>query len=130
MSDECPQPLPEPLASIAKIIYETGDHSVTDRNRPYNGQPQTDEGERGKTLVAGLTFRDVCDCYVLGFLMATGRSALAESGTATYNDVYEAAKVDPNFDPLAVMQNMSCEMERRMGIFPNLPPLPFLEDLE
>lgn len=110
------------MDKIAEVVYAMDDHT-TDPARPYDGQPHTDQGERGKTLVAGLTFRDVCDCYVLGFLRATGRSSLADSGTATYNDVYEAARVDPGFDPLAVMQNMSCEMERRMGIYPNVPSL-------
>ena len=112
------------MRTITDALYGMDDHG-TDRNRPYDGQPHTDQGERGKTLVSGLTFRDVCDCYVIGFLMATGRSSLAESGTATYNDVYEAAKQDSGFDPLAVMQNMTCEMERRMGIFPNIPRLSF-----
>ena len=117
------EPLPEPAQTIANLIYGADDHT-TDSNRPYDGQLHTDQGERGKTLVTGLTFRDVCDCYVLGFLRATGRSSLAESGTATYNDVYEAAKVGgPGFDPLAVMQNMACEMEKRMGIYPNVPGL-------
>ena len=110
------------VAKIADVIYGFDDHGM-DRNRPYNGQPHTDQGARGQTLVTGLTFRDVCDCYVLGFLRATGRSSLAESGTATYNDVYEAATQDPSFDPLAAMQNMSCEMEKRMGIYPNVPGL-------
>ena len=32
-----------------------------DRDRPYNGQPHTDCGERGKTLVEGLTMRDISD---------------------------------------------------------------------
>lgn len=114
------EPLPEPLKTIADAIYAADDHT-TDPSRPFDGQPHTDQGERGKTLVTGLTFRDVCDCYVLGFLMATGCSSLAESGTATYNDVYVAAKQDPGFDPLAVMQNMACEMEKRMGIYPNVP---------
>ena len=58
-----------------------------------------------------------------GFLQATGRSGLAESGTATYNDVYEAKEGDPDVDPIAAMQNMACEMEKRMGIYPNVPRL-------
>lgn len=119
-----PEPV-EPEAvmeGLKEVLYQLDDHGM-DPRRPYNGQPHTDQGVRGKTLVSGLTFRDVCDCYVLGFLQATGSSSLAESGTATYNDVYEAARQDPGFDPLAVMQNMTCEMEKRMGIFPNVPRL-------
>lgn len=112
---------------VGDLIYQMTDHGL-DPKRPYDGQPHTDAGERGKTLVAGLTMRDVCDCFVIGWLMASGRSSLAESGTASYNDVYEpgirldgSGLPDDDIDPLAVMQNMTCEMERRMGIFPNLP---------
>lgn len=113
---------------LGDLIYQMTDHGL-DPQRPFTGQPHTDQGERGKTMVTGLTFRDVCDCFVVGWLMASGRSSLAESGTASYNDVYEpgintnTGEPDHDIDPLAVMQNMSCEMERRMGIFPNVPPL-------
>ena len=75
-------------------------------------------------MVEGLRFRDVADCFVVGFLSSCeGFYGLAKSGTATYNDVYEAATADPDFDPIAVMQNMLCEMEKRMGIYPNVPKL-------
>jgi len=104
------------VRTINDAIYQMADNRF-DPNRPFDGQPHTDQGERGKTLVAGLRFRDVCDCFVIGWLQAAGRSALAESLTATYNDIYEC---DEDIDPLAVMQNMVCEMERRMGIFPNV----------
>lgn len=100
-------------------IYELGNVSFTNPTRPYDGQPHTDEGERGKTLVAGLTFRDVCDCFRIGWFHAQGRSALLESPDVSENDIYDG----PDVDPIAVMQNMACEMERRMGIFPNVPPL-------
>jgi hypothetical protein len=114
-----------PPTDIADAIYQMSDHGL-DPQRPYDGQPHTDQGERGKTFVNGLTFRDVCDCFVIGWLQASGRSSLAESGAASYNDVYEPGvkmdgSPDDDIDPLAVMQNMACEMERRMGIFPNLP---------
>lgn len=39
-----------------RIIDEaTGVTCHATRDRPYDGQPQTDEGERGRTLVEGLT---------------------------------------------------------------------------
>ena len=104
---------------VADMIYQMVDNGF-DPNRPFDGQPHTDQGERGKTLVVGLRFRDVCDCFVLGWLRAAGRGGLAESGTATYNDIYEC---DEDVDPLAVMKNMICEMEKRMGIYPNVPQL-------
>lgn len=105
--------------SIADAIYNLSD-DTTNPGRPFTGQPHTDQGERGKTLVAGLRFRDVADCFLLGWLYAAERGSLAESGTATYNDIYEC---EDNIDPLAVMQNMLVEMEKRMGIYPNVPRL-------
>lgn len=111
-----PNHINEVMATIADAIYSLGDNGF-DPNRPFDGQPHTDQGERGKTLVAGLRFRDVCDCFVIGWLQAAMRGSLAEGGTATYNDIYEC---DEDVDPLAVMQNMTCEMEKRMEIYPNM----------
>lgn len=39
-----------------------------DRERPYNGQSWTDDGERGKTEVKGLTMRDIKDCLIIAML--------------------------------------------------------------
>ena len=107
------------VEAIGDAIYAMSDNT-TDPNRPFNGQPQTDQGERGKQPTDGLRFRDVADCFLLGWLYASERGSLAESGTATYNDIYEG---NYDVDPLAVMQNMLCEMERRLGIYPNVPKL-------
>lgn len=105
--------------TISEAIFQLENHGF-DRARPYNGQAHTDQGARGATLVSGLTFRDVCDCFVIGWLRANGKGDLVEHPDATYNDIY-AHGGECDVDPLAVMQNMSCEMERRMGIFPNVP---------
>lgn len=44
-----------------------------------------------------------------------------EIGTWRPQDVY---KIDwNNIDPLAICQNFTCEVERMMGIFPNISPL-------
>lgn len=85
------------------------------KDRPYNGQPHTDEGIRGSEQVRGLTMRDIKDCFVIGAFRSTGLSV------ADYPDnIY---KIDWNdLDPMAVCQNMLCAIEERMGIFPNLPP--------
>lgn len=94
-----------------------------DPNRPYDGQSHTDDGERGKTRVEGLTMRDVRDCILKGFLLASGDEELnrrADSGAWSINDVY---KVSGDIDFIAVSQNAMCEVERMMGIFPNVPPL-------
>ncbi len=88
-----------------------------DRNRPYDGQPHTDMGERGKTLVAGLTVRDVADCVVRSLLGAGG----CEKESPIWDDVYTLELGD--IDPIAVVQNVTCEIEKMMGIYPNVPPL-------
>ena len=108
------------MEAITDAIYEMGDNTM-DPGRPFDGQSHTDQGVRGKTLVEGLRYRDVADCFVLAWLTCDGRHELAESGTATYNDIFEAAPDE--VDPLAVMQNMLCEMEKRQGIYPNVPDL-------
>lgn len=107
---------------LTDFLYKLSDNSL-DPERPFDGQPHTDQGERGKTEVKGVRFRDLADCFVLGFLEATGSYELAQSGTASYNDMYESHENDPDFDPMAVIQNMLCHVERRMGIYPNVPKL-------
>jgi hypothetical protein len=82
-------------------------------DRPYNGQPHTDTGERGRTEVTGLTFRDLRDCYIRAQFLSSGLPP-----GEWPNSVHEL----PDRDPLAVFQNMACEIERKMGIFPNCSP--------
>jgi len=85
---------------------------VIDRNRPYKGQRHTDDGERGKTLIEGLTMRDVRDCFIL---------ALYDSAPA--NETLPMRLEDLPFDQMdleAISQNMMCWIERYMGIFPNI----------
>ena len=89
-----------------------------DRNRPYDGQPHTDQGERGKTLIEGLTMRDVADCILLGFLDASG--GIPENPDR--NSLYSQPGID-GVDPGAVIQNAVCHVEKMMGIFPNIPKL-------
>jgi len=100
-----------------------------DRDRPYNGQAHTNFGERGRTEVKGLTFRDVMDCFIAGLLncCATDQPELYElADKALWNDLY---KVDlNNIDPGAWWQNMSCCMEKMMGIYPNVPNLHIIEE--
>ena len=93
-----------------------------DRERPYDGQPHTDDGERGKTLVEGLTMRDIMDCFVRGYLQASEEfpHERTESGKWNHNSVYEC---EDTRDPLAIGQCMMCNVEKMMGIFPNVPKL-------
>ena len=110
------------------------DHNMR-RDRPYNGQPHTDTGERGKTEIKGITFRDLRDCFIRAIFLSTGAETISgkdmrplyeeackgEDAVLCENDLYGW---DLNqLDPIAVAQNLSCEVERVMGIFPNVPPL-------
>lgn len=110
------------------------DHNMR-RDRPYNGQPHTDTGERGKTEIKGITFRDLRDCFIRAILLSTGAETISgkdmrplyeeackgEDAVLCENDLYGW---DLNqLDPMAVFQNFSCEVERIMGIFPNVPGL-------
>lgn len=137
-------------------LWSTGGSSDyrNDKERPYNGQSWTDEGERGKTEVKGLTMRDIKDCLIRAMIMSAPSdkylevetflkcwdfstepakptqflldkqnepdfvSCKVELGTWRTQDVY---KIDFNkIDPLAIAQNMTCEIEKIMGIFPNI----------
>jgi len=134
-----------------------------DRERPYDGQPHTDFGIRGKTIVEGLTMRDISDCIVKGFLIAAGKHSIlsmpldeweknwnlssgsdgeivpkpnpemlerikknefvgdkVDLGLWRYSDLY---LIEDDFDPIAVIQNTLCEIEKMMGIFPNVPKI-------
>lgn len=102
------------LGPIIEALSPSTIASALDRERPYDGQPWTDHGERGKTLVSGLTMRDIHDCYIIGAYQSSG---LPESEYP--ESVYELPWDE--IDPIAVAQNMVCEIERRMGIFPNIP---------
>jgi hypothetical protein len=91
-----------------------------DRNRPYDGQPHTDCGIRGKTIVSGLTMRDVADCIVRGFLAASiCEAGIPERENPCRDDIYQIdlAKISPG----AVIQCSICEVEKMMGIYPNVP---------
>jgi hypothetical protein len=90
--------------------------SMLGRDRPYDGQPHTDEGIRGATEVRGITMRDLKDCFVIGAF----ESAPVDRADWP-NDVFGLPW--DQMDPMAVVQNMLCNVEKRMGIYPNMPPL-------
>lgn len=84
-------------------------------DRPHEGQDHTDQGERGKTEVRGISLRDLADCYVIGTFEASGIHG-AENYPRT---IYELPWHD--MDPMAIQKGMLCRVEERMGIYPNLP---------
>src|SRR5690606_27824355 len=109
-------------------LWSTGSSSDyrNDRERPYNGQSWTVEGVRGSTEVKGVTFRDIHDCFIKAFLLSSGEGKYydrAENGTWRPQDIYE---IDLNdIDPIAVSQNLGIEIEKMMGIYPNVPQIEF-----
>lgn len=88
-----------------------------DRERPYSGQAHTHDGERGRTPIQGLTYRDLMDCCFRGAYDASGLPPSEWPG-----DVYQLPW--PDMDPVAVFQNICCWVERYQGIFPNVPGRP------
>ena len=88
-----------------------------DKDRPYDGQPHTDNGKRGETVVKGLTMRDISDCIVRGFLDAGG----IKKDLPVHDDIYN---IDLHcIDSGAVIQTALCYVEKTMGIYPNIPEL-------
>ena len=105
-----PNELDDALERLSPSDYLT---ALLDHDRPYDGQPHTDTGERGRKVVSGLTMRDLRDCYIVGCFQASGLMP-SEYPKSLFELPWD------EMDPIAVFQNMSCEIERRMGIFPNI----------
>jgi hypothetical protein len=72
--------------------------------------------------------RDVADCFVRAVLLSTGSEQVADKySEASKGEWAELTVMDlygfdlDKLDPGAVGQNLTCEIERMMGIYPNLP---------
>jgi hypothetical protein len=68
----------------------------------------------------------VRDCFIKGALLSNGIGQpllyeRAEKGCWVAEDIYKLNW--EKIDPIAVAQNMSNEMEKMMGIYPNIPKL-------
>lgn len=84
--------------------------------------------------------RDLRDCFIRAFILshqhykngtleliqpnATLRDEANKGQDATLceQDVYQLIG---GIDPIALSQNLGCEVEKAMGIYPNVPPLEF-----
>ncbi len=76
-----------------------------------------------KVLVNGLRFRDLADCVVKAFVDSTPGVSdemyqRADDGTLNYNDLYELDLTE--MDPIALIQNICCRVEKTMKIYPNI----------
>ena len=97
-------------------LFPTDILDTLDRSRDYDGQPHTDEGERGKQEVKGLTMRDIRDCFIRGCYASSGLQP-KDYPKSVYDLPWD------EIDPIAVCQNMMCWIEKYMGIYPNVPEL-------
>lgn len=124
--------------SLLEVLDSLHENSC-DRNRPYIGLDHSFFGERGSTLVEGLTIRDIFDCIILGVLsckqidnnLPTIMVDKNGNKTSDYSKVedsyidptkvkYKHIYLDGNVDHISAAQNAVCFIERRMGIFPNV----------
>jgi len=110
---------PEGIVKALESNFAIEDARSFNPDRPYNGQSHTNQGDRGKQLVIGVTMRDIADCMALGILLASDGQEKAYRGVACIGDLYETG----DFDPMAAIQNATCQIEKRMGIYPNVPEL-------
>jgi len=109
---DIPEGEKQELGEVIERLFPTDVLITLDRNRPYDGQPWTDDGERGKQEVYGITMRDIKDCFIKACYDCNPNE---ETPKSIYDLDWE------NIDIIAVQQNLSCWIERYMGIFPNLP---------
>lgn len=112
------------VAAITDFIRQDNARTLR-RDRPYSGQPQTFQGERGRFLVnelQGVTVRDIADAIARGFIAASGVPQALELDHEhyTFADVYSAAAPFQHIDPLAVVQNACIVLEKMLGVYPNL----------
>ena len=87
-----------------------------DPNRPFTGQPNSLAGERGNQLLYNIRMRDIQDLILkhIAHMCADDRN----DNEITIDDIY---KYDLNdIDPLGLVVEVCCDIERMMGIYPNL----------
>lgn len=116
---------------MSAIDAELGlDNRDMHRDRAYTGQDHTFTGERGQFEVCNVSFRDLRDAFIRGtFMSAYNQSPelyheanLGEEGLLSQNDLYTINLGE--IDPYSIFTNMACEIEKMMGIYPNIPGFP------
>lgn len=121
--------------SIAAMLDHMGSDTSMLRGRPYNGQDHTHSGNRGSEFVRNMRFRDVKDCFVRGYISSHAyylpgslvkiqpnatlidECKKGQNAAICDNDMYT---LRGGVDPMSVWQNMACEIEKLMGIYPNV----------
>ena len=129
----------EKISKIVEIIDSLGSDINMRRDRPYTGQPHTNEGARGATEIKGITMRDLRDAFIRAFIIS--HSVYAENSLepilpnkVLYDEAYKGPdavlcendiySLKGDFDPMALSKNLMCEIEKLMGIYPNISPKP------
>jgi hypothetical protein len=126
-----------------QIEHDLGFRDISmQRDRPYSGQSHTLSGTRGSTEIKGITFRDLRDCFIRAYIKShayyksgsiekiqpnatfSDEADKGEKAALCENDIYELVG---DIDPMAVAQNLGVEIEKIMGIYPNVPGLKFKE---
>lgn len=122
-------------------IHDNEPHEgIFNRNREYGGQPHTDSGQRGQIELRlddpfrdvirrsdrpydpkMITLRDIHDAVLIGMCLAYG---VDPESLGHIDDLYNRLDFNgSSFDPVAAAQNASVEIEKRLGIYPNVPEL-------
>lgn len=123
--------------AVVNVLLELGSMDNMSRRREYNGQSHTSDGVRGAWPVSGLTLRDLKDCYFRAYVLShvyykndnpvelmqpnaalIDEAEKGENALICLNDLY---RLKGDVDPLAIWQNMFCEIEKMAGIYPNIP---------
>lgn len=123
------------MEMFESIIGSLAGPERMERSRPFTGQPHTTLGQRGSMEITGLTARDLMDCYIRAVIFSHLTTDENGKDIQPNRELYEEAKKgqyallnsnclyrlvgDP--DPGAICQNMLCEVEKMMGVFPHLP---------
>lgn len=97
------------------------------KQRPFTGQPHTHVGNRGKTEIKKIIYRDVFDAVVKAIALCAGDSKMrerADNETLLIKDLYDIPEENlRTIDPVAVAQSVCVEIEKRQGIYPNVTHL-------
>ena len=123
------------MEMFTSIISSLAGPERMERDRPFVGQPHTTLGQRGSMQIVGMRARDLMDCYIRAVIFSYPVTDENGKDIQPNRELYDEAKKgqyallnsnclyrlvgDP--DPVSIWQNMICEIEKMMGVFPHLP---------
>ncbi len=92
----------------------------------HSPQPHTIAGKRGDVIINGVTFRQIAECVLRGMLDGATHYDKTDTVNLDYHrliDIIYKVEWLGDFDPMAIVQNASCHIEKVLGIYPNIPKL-------